>query len=192
MTGDEELPIRERLARCVEHLTHLLPAQAPISNFVHHNTLHGFQHLPFAEALAAAQQLTGAATYWPESRFRAEFAAGRIARDDLQAALDELLPEQGTALFAGRLQRHDVLLASLLVAAGDVGRAHVAWREREHPVGADDCLSTARRLLGPWSQRPGDDWQDEARQRWKALCAEVGERRTLRSLLEAISGEDVY
>lgn len=192
MTGDEEeLPIRERLARCVEHLTHLLPAQAPISNFVHHNTLHGFQHLPFAEALGAAQRLTGAATYWPQARFLAEFTAGRISREDVRAALEEVLPEQGEQPVVGRLHRHDVLLASLLVAEEGVGRAHVAWREREHPVAADGCLTTARRMLAAPPAGGHSDWHDEAVQRWQALCAEVGGQRTLRSLLEAISGEDV-
>jgi hypothetical protein len=77
MSADHELPIRERLAHWVEHLTHVLPAQAPIRDFVHHNTLHGFQHLPFSEALTAAHQLTGAATYWPEAKFRECYAAGR-------------------------------------------------------------------------------------------------------------------
>lgn len=191
MTGDDELPIRERLARCVEHLTHLLPAQAPIREFVHHNTLHGFQHLPFAEALAAAQQLTGAATYWPESRFRAEFAAGRITRDDLLAALEEVLPEQAEALPAGTLPRRDILLASLLLPEGESGRAHVAWRQREHSVADDEYLAAARRLLASSSAVVPGDWRDEAVRRWQALCAEVGERRTLRSLLEAITGEDV-
>ena len=73
------------------------PGQAPIRDFVHHNTLHGYQHLGFREAVAAAQRTSGQRGYLPLARFRAYFSDGRIDREDLVAVLDEepdLEPDQ--------------------------------------------------------------------------------------------------
>ena len=43
----------------IENLSALLPTQGPIKDFIHHNTLHSFQHLEFGEALAQASYIFG-------------------------------------------------------------------------------------------------------------------------------------
>lgn len=56
----------ERLQHAVNHAAHLLPAQGPITVFIHHNTLHAFEDLPFTEAVRRGAEVFGCQTYLSE------------------------------------------------------------------------------------------------------------------------------
>jgi hypothetical protein len=134
----QDLSPAERIAHCIEHLGHVLPSQASIRDFVHHNTLHGFQHLPFLEGLAAARRLTGAPAWLPEEDFRAFYRAGRIDDTDLAAAMAELARMTKLdfaavlATHAGRaITRGDVLRLSLLNDLAPLPLAQLRWRVEE-------------------------------------------------------------
>src|SRR5215472_15062505 len=79
------------LSRTLDELAHLLPAQGPISIFIHHNTLHAFEHLPFEEAVDAAAMQLDRQPFLPESRYRDKLASGRILAQDVQALVREQL-----------------------------------------------------------------------------------------------------
>jgi hypothetical protein len=92
--------LKMRLAEAVQRMEHVLPGQAPIRDFVHHNTLHGFQHLPFAAALEEAERLTGIRGYLPENEFRALHRKGRIDDADIDTVLDRHLGAAGEEILA--------------------------------------------------------------------------------------------
>lgn len=71
----------------VEEVSHLLPAQAPIRRFVHHNTLHHFQDLNFHEAVKKAHHIFGCSPYPSESFFAEQRETGRITESDIEAVL---------------------------------------------------------------------------------------------------------
>src|SRR5712691_12263273 len=73
------------LTHVIDQLAHLLPAQGPISIFIHHNTLHAFEQLPFEEAVELAGERLGCEPFLAESRYRDKLASGRILARDVDA-----------------------------------------------------------------------------------------------------------
>ncbi|HSC27834.1 MAG TPA: DUF2309 domain-containing protein [Vicinamibacterales bacterium] len=102
------------LTRVIDRLAQLLPAQGPISIFIHHNTLHAFEHLPFEEAVERAADRLGREPYLPESRYREKLAAGRILVRDVEALLVEHLGASGTQDVAGVGSRLELWRAIVL------------------------------------------------------------------------------
>ena len=97
----------------------MLPAQGPITTFVHHNTLHAFEHLSFETAVVEAARLLGARPYLDEGWYRQQLARGRIRPEDVDAVLDESGPPADAPLLAGdRLTVSDL---ARLLALNDVG-----------------------------------------------------------------------
>jgi len=77
----------KRLHDAIHHAAHLLPAQGPIGVFVHHNTLHAFQHLPFETAVLEASEIFGTQPYMAEADYRRDLTRGRIQEGDIDAVL---------------------------------------------------------------------------------------------------------
>src|SRR6185437_17063948 len=66
---------------------HWLPTQGPLKDFIHHNTLHAFQHLHFVDAVSAAARLYGATVAMPGSFYLDAYRDGRIGEAALAEAL---------------------------------------------------------------------------------------------------------
>lgn len=73
----------------LHELKHYLPAQAPLKDFIHHNTLHAFQDLPFHEALHRASDLFGYKVYFSLHEYRQLYQSKRINESIIDRVLIE-------------------------------------------------------------------------------------------------------
>jgi uncharacterized protein YbcC (UPF0753/DUF2309 family) len=103
----------ERLQQVIEHAGHLLPAQGPITVFIHHNTLHAFEDLTFDGGVQAGARIFGCLPYLPEDRYRQELARGRIRVEDLAAVLHDDLGDQADGLIGPLGTRYHLRLRML-------------------------------------------------------------------------------
>jgi uncharacterized protein YbcC (UPF0753/DUF2309 family) len=134
---------RDKLRLAVEHAAHYLPMQGPIGVFVHHNTLHAFQDLPFEQAVIQAAQLFGAEPYMTEAAYRAELARGRIHLEDIDAVLDS---EPDAVVFL-RLSRHSLRRAMMTPGVREFDAATILWRAEQGDLARDFRQPALRALF---------------------------------------------
>lgn len=71
----------------LHELKHYLPAQQALKDFIHHNSLHAFQHMKFYDAIFKASKIFGFQVHLELPEYRALFKTGRIREDVLQMVI---------------------------------------------------------------------------------------------------------
>jgi len=77
------------LDSALEHISHWLPTQGPIKDFIHHNTLHAVQNYGFHDGVAIAAKVFGARSYLPMADYQARYRQGRIKDEAITWALNQ-------------------------------------------------------------------------------------------------------
>jgi hypothetical protein len=117
----------DRLRHAIEHAAHLLPAQGPITVFIHHNTLHAFEHLTFDQAVRCGADVFGCQPYLPEERYRAALSRGRIRLSELRAVLADDLGTRAHDSAGGLCSRLALRLARLQVPVVTAPAEELRW-----------------------------------------------------------------
>jgi uncharacterized protein len=81
----------------LHQLKHYLPAQAPLKDFVHHNTLHAFQNLKFYKALHNASAIFGYKVSLTLKEYRELYDKFTIREDVLDAVIERRKGKQNLA-----------------------------------------------------------------------------------------------
>jgi uncharacterized protein YbcC (UPF0753/DUF2309 family) len=194
------------LTRVIDQLAHVLPAQGPISIFIHHNTLHAFEHLQFEDAVERAAEELGREPFLAEGRYREKLASGRIRPRHVEALLFEQLGAHAARDVAGVGSRFDLWRVLLLHGIPPAQGRELSWILEETealsrfrsdvPARAGSALAALRQL----SDRADDERQAVSRL-WRACLDAVrrADARTAppratpvrhRDLLQAVHGLD--
>lgn len=104
---------RRPLQQIIEHAAHLLPAQGPITAFVHHNTLHAFEDRKFDDAVQEGGSIFGCQPYLPETDYRALLESERVTGRDIREVLLDDLGERSDSLIGRLGTRFHIRLAML-------------------------------------------------------------------------------
>jgi uncharacterized protein len=198
----------DRLRCAVEHAGHLLPRQGPIGVFVHHNTLHALEHLPFEQAVIEAAHLFGAEPYMSEADYRSELNRGRIQLVDIDAVLDQ---EPDSLIFA-RLSRGSLRRAMITPGVREFDAATIVWRTEQGDLAKDFRRPVLRSLfdacfartvaheeepspprpvddvIHPWLIRLSSVFLDQGTAYWPMPNRERGFYKSVRTLLSKQGG----
>ena len=71
----------------LHELKHFLPSQQALKDFIHHNSLHAFQHMKFYDAIFKASKIFGFQVHLQLPEFRELYKTGRIREDVLQMVI---------------------------------------------------------------------------------------------------------
>jgi uncharacterized protein YbcC (UPF0753/DUF2309 family) len=167
------------LIHVIDRLAALLPAQGPISIFIHHNTLHAFEDLPFEQAVERAAAELGREPFLAASRYRDKLASGRILAQDVETVVREHLGTNAAADVAGIGSRLDVWRAVVLHGIPAASRQELTWLLDETSVLSQfraDVPAQARAafaMLRESDDRTRRDERVAVRQLWQACLDAV-------------------
>src|SRR5665647_134786 len=71
----------------LHELKHFLPAQQALKDFIHHNSLHAFQHMKFYDAIFKASKIFGFQVHLELPEYREMYTTGRIREDILEMVI---------------------------------------------------------------------------------------------------------
>jgi hypothetical protein len=135
-------------------LKHYLPAQAPLRDFIQHNTLHAFQNLKFKDAIWKASVLFGYKVSLSLSEYRALYAQGRIRN----TALDKVITDRKGS---GGLRRWKEKLINKKYSpetSPRIGSLRANWK-RQYKIDLDAMIHpTLFRILGSFLDQGISIW----------------------------------
>lgn len=156
--------------RILHDIKHYLPSQAALRDFIHHNSLHAYQHLKFYEAIFRASKIFGYQVTLELADFRELLRQGRIREAVLERVLHERKGPKLVAIWrekmlSGAYDTHN---------APRIGQLRALWKTR-HALDLDA-------LVHPLLFRVVGSYLDQGVALWRFPMKQEGFWASLRDL----------
>ncbi|MDR4461706.1 MAG: DUF2309 domain-containing protein [Nitrospirales bacterium] len=112
----ERIEVRSLIHLAGESISHFWPMQT----FIHHNPLHGLEHLPIHRAIAEAGIFLGGRGYLPNREFRDLYRQGRILDDAITDAVGSFAGNHFVTIGTRNISHLEVLRMLLIHGTGAV------------------------------------------------------------------------
>jgi uncharacterized protein YbcC (UPF0753/DUF2309 family) len=114
------------IEKTLEELKHYLPSQNPLKDFIHHNTLHAFQHYNFHTALEKASKIFGFKTYLNLNEYRKFYFENKINEKVFESILKEKKGDKDYKIWKNKLlyENYDENIDCR------IGKLRNSWKEK--------------------------------------------------------------
>ena len=106
----QRMELRSLVMLASEPISHYWPMQ----RFIHHNPLHGLEHLPFDQAVEQGRRFLGGKGYLSNQEYQNYFRQGRISEESINEALAHV-PQKKIVTIGDRNISHFQALRALLI-----------------------------------------------------------------------------
>lgn len=138
----------------LNELRHYLPSQTPLKDFIHHNTLHAFQHKRFYEGIFNASAIFGYHVTLELEEYRNLVATGRIKKEVLYRVIES---KKGSALketWLRKMQYSDYDLQK----ESRIGKLRTIWNQQYHIDLNNKVQPLLFRILAAYLDQGISDW----------------------------------
>ena len=130
----QRMELRSLVQLASEPISHFWPMQT----FIHHNPLHGLEHLPFDEAIERGKKFLGGRGYLSNQDYRNFYQQGRISHDAIHEALKPQIHNQIISIGNRKISHLEALRTLLIHGTGqtapDVASSSLQERLNDHEV----------------------------------------------------------
>ena len=137
----QRMELRSLVKLASETISHFWPMQT----FIHHNPLHGLEHLPFEEAVEQGKKFLGGNGYLPNREYRTYYHQGRISDAAIHAAIQPRIQNESLVIGNHKISHPDALQTMLINGTGAI-EPDVASAVLERSLGENDVTELREKL----------------------------------------------